>query len=244
MLGLMYKDYLLLKKEIITSLFGIVGCSILLLIPWNKLSTDAMNVQILEFFVPVITYIMIFIVISGIQINIFSLDERKNYSSFIMSTPIGENGQVLSKYYEIILLSFSGVIYGYLCDIIASLISGKTKSTMMIYLTLFFVQIFLRAVDIPFYVRYGQKYGGTIKIAMIGGFSFIGIVYCLFGKLPDFTIDTMFESIIKWLADTKAVSLTSLGIIAVFPYITVLCFYISYKISVKVYKKGVEVYEG
>jgi len=250
MLGLIYKDYLLMKKEILMNGIIIVLASVLMFLPWetilqeNAVVTDTLNGMTLSYVImPLVSYFLIFIILSGIQSNVFILDEKKRYSAFVISTPMTAQGQVLSKYYEVFLVAFAGFVWGGICDMITSLITGVAGSAMTIYATLFFVQIFLRAIDIPFTIRFGQKQGRMVKLFVLIAVTMIFIVYGLFGPIPEVDSNSVIEAMIRWFLDEKKLSVMLSGIISLFPYVAFGMYYVSYKISVKLYRRGIESYE-
>lgn len=241
MLGLMYKDLLVLKKEILLNLIVVIlfvaGMDVMI-----SLFAEEGSEQML-LFLEAISYLFLFSDLGGLQNNLFESDENVYYSSFIISTPMGKEGQVLSKYYLTMLISFVGLFLGMINDLILSIMLGYNHSGMSIYLTMFFIQIFVRAIDTPFLIRYGQKYGKNIKLIMISVFVFLCIVYGLFGPLPEGGIQTIVENIANWLYGMEDMSVFMMGVVAIFPYLAVVAFYISYKLSVKMYLKGVADYE-
>lgn len=250
MLGLIYKDFLIMKKEILSNLLSVVLWTLPMFFPWQKMMedngmmTETINGETMTFvLVPLVSYFFTFIVLSGIQSNIFACDEKKMYSAFISSTPLTAKGQVLSKYYETLLISFIGVILGMFCDMISSLVHGEIGSAMTIYLSMFFVQIFLRAIDMPFIIRFGQKYGKNVKLIIIAVVAFGAIVYGLFGKLPDTDGGSLIDAVLLWFVTGNNLSTMMLGFVAIFPYVAFGAFYLSYRISVKMYRKGAENYE-
>lgn len=251
MWGLLYKDFSVMKKDLLICGVSVLGISLLLFIPWESLlqasgvASEFLNAESMIYAItPMVVYICIFLVISGVQSGIFAHDERKVFSAYITASPMGENGQVLSKYYMTLLLSFGVVVWGFLCDSFCTLISGIKGSAASIYITMFFVQILLRAVEMPFIIRFGEKHGRTYKILLISAIAFVGIVYLLFGPLPEsVSLDSFFEFIIRFSKNEAAVSTTMLGVAALFPYIVLLLYYGSYKISCKLYQKGVNNYD-
>lgn len=251
MWGLLYKDFSVMKKELLICGVSVLGISLMLFIPWagifetNDVSSEFLTVESMTYAItPMVAYICIFIAISMAQDGIFAHDERKVFSAYITATPMGENGQVLSKYYMTLLLGFAGVVWGFVCDSICTLISGIKGSAASIYITIFFIQILLRAVEMPFIIRFGEKHGRTYKILLISTIAFVGVVYLLFGPLPEnMSLDGFFEFIVRFVKNEAAVSTTMLGVAALFPYIALLLYYGSYKISCKLYQKGVNNYD-
>lgn len=241
MLGLIYKDLLVLKKEILLNFFVMMlfaagmDTMITLFAPEGS--------EQMTMFLEAIMYLMIFVTLGGLQNNLFEGDENEYYSSYVISTPLGKNGQVLSKYYLMLIISFVGIGFGMINDMVLSILLNNNHSGMSIYLTLFFIQIFLRAIDTPFLIRYGQKYGKNVKLIMISVCAFLFIVYGLFGPLPKGGIQTIIENVANWLYGMEDMSVLMMGVVAIFPYISAIAFYVSYKISVKMYLKGVACYE-
>lgn len=241
MLGLIYKDLLVLKKEILLNLVVMMlfAAGMDTMISLFDLEGDEQMLLFLE----AIAYLFVFIDLGGLQNNLYEGDENVYYSSFVISSPLGKEGQVQSKYYLTLIISFVGLAFGMINDMILSIMLGYNHSGMSIYVTLFFVQIFLRAIDTPFLIRYGQKYGKNIKLIMISVGAFLFIVYGLFGPLPKGGIQTIIETVANWLYGMEDMSVAMMGVVAIFPYMSVVAFYISYKVSVKMYLKGVACYE-
>ena len=240
-----------MKKDLLLCMVSVLGISILLFIPWaglleaNGVATEFLNAESMTYAImPMLAYICIFVVISVVQAGIFTHDERKVWSAYITASPMGGNGQVLSKYYMTLLLAFAGVVWGFICDNICTLISGIQGSAASIYITIFFIQITLRAVEMPFIIRFGEKHGRTYKILIISVIAFVGVVYLLFGRLPEnMSVNSFFEFIIRFSKNEAAVSTTMLGVAALFPYAALLLYYGSYKISCRLYQKGVNNYD-
>ena len=252
MLGLIYKDLMVMKKDLSLCAVALIFFSFPLFLPWdallkaNQADTEIMNAQTMTYSImPLFTYFCCFVVISIIQGSIFSHDERTVYGSYVMSTPLGSRGQVLSKYYLTLALSFCVVLWGFICDTISMCISGIRGSASVIYASMFFIQITLRAFELPFLIRYGQKHGKTYKILFLSAIAFAVIVYLLFGKLPQhMSLDRFFEFLYRLSQHTATLSTVFLGLISLFPYVALLLYYISYQISCRLYRKGVFCYDN
>ena len=241
MLGLIYKDLLVLKKEILLNLVVMILFAAGMDTMITLFAVDGS--EQMTMFLEAIAYLFVFIDLGGLQNNIYECDENVYYSSFVISSPLGKEGQVLSKYYLTLIVSFVGLAFGMINDMILSIMLGYNHSGMSIYMTLFFIQIFLRAIDTPFLIRYGQKYGKNVKLIMISVAAFLFIVYGLFGPLPKGGIQTIIEIVANWFYGMEDMSVFMTGVVAVFPYLAVTAFYISYKVSVKMHLKGVACYE-
>ena len=104
---------------------------------------------------------------------------------------------------------------------------------VMIYLS--FLQIALRAFEYPFTVRFGVKAGSYIKTAL-------GTLLALLTA----TVFIIFED--KLVPFFSGFSLKKLSrganvLVSVFPVLSVLLYIVSFKISCKLYPKGVERYD-
>lgn len=250
MLGLIYKDFLTMKKEILLNMVAIIGMSIMVVLPWNKImeevgaNTELINGYTMSYIImPVVMYFFIYSIIGGLQNNLFTHDENKCYSSWVVSTPETVKGQVLSKYYGALIFLFAGLVWSMICDIVAAFTNGVVGSTMSIAIVFFFLQMFISAFELPFVVRFGYKNGTTFKVTMIAVISFGIIVYGLFGPLPNIDADSAVWYVIDWLVKGSNMSTVMLGIVSLAPFLAVLLYYISYRVSVKLYPKGVENYE-
>ena len=252
MLGLLYKDFMVMKKDLLYTMCAILGSSIFLFVPWGNLldkyniHTEMVNEYTMTFVImPCVTYFLVFQMIAMAQGNLFAHDERKVWSSYITGSPLGTRGQVLSKYYMVLALSFVGFVWGAFCDTISMLVSGIYGSAAIIYTVIFFGQILFRAIELPFLIRFGQKHGRNYKILVFVIVAFACIVYALFGKIPKgLSLEMIITSIVKLSGNPTAISTAFLGVIALCPYVIFGMYYISYKISCKLYQKGVENYDA
>jgi len=252
MRGLLYKDFAVIKKELLLSGVAILLFSIPLFLPWTAIreanggATDAESIGIMVFGVfPFFVYIFIFGIIDAVQNGIYAHDERKVWSAFVMASPLRANAQVLSKYYLSLLLAFSVYIWGFVCDYISMLVTGVGGSASGIYTLFFWIHIIMRALEIPFLIRFGQSHGRICKILIMAVLVFIGIVYLLFGYIPEnLSLDACFEFIFCLTSNQEMFSTAALGVVALLPYVAIALYYLSYKVSCKWYEKGVEAYEA
>ena len=243
MLGLLYKDFCVLKKSIWGFAAAIVLLSIPLFLPasiWEKTGHPLVFTFTI---LPAILYLHMFVFVSIGQKNLFEHDERKLWSSYITATPLGYKGQVLSKYYMTLITSFAVVLWGYICDMISSLTAGSIGSAASIYTTYFYIQLILQAIEYPFLFRFGYKHGGTYKLALLIA-AFYGIViYLLFGKIPEGISEDFFGFLFGLATSETALPTIAMGALALLPYVAALLMYLSYKLSCRWYLKGVETYE-
>ena len=99
-------------------------------------------------------------------------------------------------------------------------------------------------IDIPFIIRFGKKRGESVKIMVIGGLFIGAIVYALFGPLPG-EDGEFFIRVYDWWETFKAGAAQDwiYWLLAGFLWLTIFGYYFSYKLSCKLYMKGVEQYD-
>jgi hypothetical protein len=236
-----------MKKSLIFNAGILLAQSVLFFLPWKWILSKWGGVEENEIYVAVFLVLPLFVwffatlLIGSVQEILFLHDENKCYSAFVSSTPLTGDGQVLCKYYEMVLLSSILLVWGAVCDQIICVVNGLSGNTLEIRIGFFFAQLFLRAVETPFLVRYGSKAGKQVKLLVLVGAVFLVIVYLLFGPLPD--SGTVFETIGSWFFSEDKLSGVLLGAAAILPYVVFAFYYISYRISCEFYQKGAETYD-
>lgn len=176
------------------------------------------------------------------QGNFFQTDERKRWAYFIVSSPETAVGQVRSKYFFVLILDMSVLIWTYFFENIANAIQETLTGTTSISAILFFVHLFLSAFDIPFMIRFGTKGGNMMHTVIFVLCIAVGGIYFLFGDLSFFdSLDEVFDKIINFVQGEDISEWTYLGL-GLFFWIAMGCYYLSYRLSCKFYLKGVEYY--
>ncbi|MBR1382897.1 MAG: ABC-2 transporter permease, partial [Ruminococcus sp.] len=110
-----------------------------------------------------------FLIAGALQMLVLRGDDRKLWGYWITATPDGYRGFLRVKYEMIfamivlLLFTLQCVDRGY-CAVAADM--GKTDIAEVsgIAVLLCFVQILLRAIDIPFVYRFGSKKGSFVKL--------------------------------------------------------------------------------
>lgn len=183
---------------------------------------------------------------------IFNQDETKKWGYFTASHPKGIRSAIYAKYLIVFLLSAAALISASLTEmlnlLLEHLILGTAREELIpytdVYAIVLFFQLFLRMFDIPFIIRFGRKRGEKVKV-VIFGFGFIAfLVYLLFGPLPGKDAE-IFVTIYDWYTgfiSGKAQDVSYI-ILACFLWLTIIGYNISYRISCKLYMKGVEQYD-
>lgn len=206
--------------------------------------------------VPLVRLLMLLIgaLIIGFTVSlIFNADESKKWSFFAATLPGSAQKAIYTKY----VFTFMVLAMYYLSQLLWEMVLThvcwgawkiEMSSLSTVFSMLFFVQLLLRAIEMPFFVRFGVKRGSTVKVIMIWGLLFLVMLWFLFGPLPD-SFDALLDGIASLVFGPDDVAQNSklmdnaylaLGFL---PYVAVIAYVISYKISCKCYMKGAEQYE-
>ena len=238
MQGLLIKDLLANIKAFRT--FGLFAAIIGLfgiIVPFQE-NYDPTNLSFIGVMLPTMIFIGGGEAFSS---TIFRRDESKRWAYYISSSPFGAKGQVDSKYLFLIAMTF---VFSLVCLIYDSIMVTVHKDYVsvagMIYV-LSVMQLFLRALDTPFILRWGYEKGVMVKTCILLALILVVIVYLLFGDLSIFdSFGDIWGDLAETLSDPTAFMTKLLGIMGL---VSIVSFYISYKISCKIYPKGVECIE-
>lgn len=215
---------------------------------YGRVEGKESNILMLAFY----TIAIPFFLTGVLQTMDFRTDETKKWGYFTASHPKGIKGAFYAKYVVIFLMSLITMVsIGYtdqLLCLIDHLVAGTPREEMMsigsFAMFVVFIQIFLRSIDLPFAFRFGQKRGNSIKAFILLGIMLGFIIYILFGPLPE-SPEVIANAIYDW-----SVRLMNGGLneffycsAAAFLWITIIGYYVSYRISCKVFMKGVEQYD-
>ena len=156
-----------------------------------------------------------------------------------MKVPQGGKGHIESKYWYI-LIQYLFVLYiTFLTNIVTYGISGGAFSASLLLVTIFCWRLLLSAIEIPFVIRFGSKKGMSIKGLMIGFIIFLVMIYFMFGDISWLiNSDAPIKAFIEWLKIGKIILALSL-----LPFFSMAAYWLSCKISVRVFRKGAENYE-
>lgn len=167
--------------------------------------------------------------------NVFKNDDKKVWGYFVASSPKGIKNFVFTKYAFVIAMSLIYLAVCSSCDLVFIFITNTLCGMGLpymgkIFLVMFFIQLVASAVEIPFTIRFGEKKGSYIKMAlMLGTIVAIILLFLLNPAGIAETISVFFitgeiPSFMKWAL----------------PVMAVIVFIISALISSKAYLKGVE----
>lgn len=235
MKGNLYKNFHMYKLSLITLGAFYLLCSAVILTV--GIITAESQIEDLLSIVSLIYYFL-FLIATILEQMLFVPDEKQIIGSFIISNPSGAKGHVGGKYYTILIMDLCLVAACVITDTLFCLVTDNMQYSMSVIIMLFFCfNMFCSAFSNPFYLRFGANYGNAIKFGLFSTILVVVGIYLLFGDLS-FLGENPMELIKKFMASGNMVLILSF-----IPPFSILLYYISYKISVPLYRKGVEVYE-
>lgn len=182
-----------------------------------------------------------FAAVGELQSLVFCGDDTKKWAYFIISSPEGIKGFLYTKYMLVLGMSgiflagmwFVGGIYGTVLYLGADMEAPSLAEFLVVFV---YLQIFLRAIDIPFIVRYGLKQSGIIKLI-----AFVCMVL-LFAVLIMANPEAILF-VADRLADGRDADRISGYLFGLVPWAAIGAYVVSYKISCRLYRKGVMHYD-
>ncbi len=254
MFGLIYKEFVSNKKII----KGVAVCLCFILFMFTCVAagygadrsiSGSNEIDISEILVTILMpCIFIYCLIGIVQQQVIKTDEKRLWAYYITSTPDGVKQQIGSKYLFVLLTAYIAFELCNLYDLVVSLINDvPAQMYMSLYMIAMQIMIFINAVEIPFVIRFGSKAGNNYRVILFVIVLFAILVYGLFGDITSFIESDM--NILEIIADLltgnteNQSSMMKLSlVISLFPYITGVLFFLSYKLSCKLYLKGTECY--
>lgn len=231
MIGYFYKDLLLSKFAILTQItfLGIISLMSILFatLPQGSLAP----LVLLEF--------CAFLLTNVINQHLFQADERRTWQYFALSTPQKEQGQIGSKYILVLLVNLVTLLWLLLLDCVFGHMAEKPGLSNSSALLLFFsLMLVMDAIEMPFVFRFGSTYGAKYKGYVLLGIFGVVAIYLLYGDISFLrTGDPLSAFLGKLQGGTLHRFLDLL------PYIAAVLYFLSYCMSLKIMKKGIEAYE-
>ena len=183
---------------------------------------------------------MMFLILGMMTAGIFETDEIKKWAYFVSSSPLTEAGHIQEKYLFTLLLYIALLIWCYFLSAFLAVFGGAAN--LEIAFEMLWIMLLTNAIEFPFIVRFGSKAGGYVKTAMASAVILIVFEYILFGNTSVFSDLEKIYKIFEKLNNASTMSDIALVLLAIFPYLSVGLYFLSYKISCKLYLKGVEEY--
>lgn len=181
-------------------------------------------------------YYVVFFLIDWALQDSFVGEDQSLWQSFVMATPGTMKAQIQSKYCLAIFLNVCVLVFCELEDVIGCvLFKDMTISTSIIPVLLVCWNLVKTAFTLPFVYAYGSKQGNTVKMIFFVLFVLAIVVYGLFGDISWALNGNILEKIRTFFLEGNGI-----WILGIFPYVAALLYYISYRICLKVYRKGLE----
>ena len=212
---------------------------------WREGFETVANVPSLTLCLMLFGYVIFSIIIQGIFLG----DEKKKWGYFTASLPDGRCRSVYMKYVLAFMLCGVYLIAVFFADISVQTVSYmvfgiEQQSVFGIACIFFFMQLLLRALDFPCIVRWGTMFGVKVKAYAVCALVIAACIWLLFGPLPE-SADAFFAGIGKFIQDFREGRYGREMMLAVslLPPAALILYYFSYRLSCRLYMKGVEGYE-
>lgn len=232
MVGLIYKDFLVNKKSIFIALGAMIYCGMMVVIPAGNKSVKEDMGMFMQLY-GILIFFAMFIISGNFQGNIFKSDESKKWAYFIISTPMIKK-YIEAKYWFIMIMSLSTLLITAIFDSLNCIVSDA-YSLQIFIMIMFYIQILMRSIEIPFLIRFGAM-GSYYKVGIFLLAVLAVGIYLLFGDLSHFgSMDSFYEWIFKALGGE---SMAFQVFFAILPFVSATAYYLSYKVSCRLYLEG------
>ncbi len=238
MSGLLYKNFRInFSSFLLNVIVTLICCAIAIVVSiLNGTALIAENYGDMMFF---LLYYFAFMMPSLTSNLLFEADESKTACAFAMSLPQCGKGHVESKYWYILIQYLLVLFIAFITDTVTYGICGGTFTASALLVILFSWRLLLTAIEVPFVIRFGSQKGVAIKGLVVTFVILLVMIYFMFGDISWLiNSDEPLKAFMEWLKSGKI-----LFPISLFPFISCGAYYLSCKISVKVFRKGAENYE-
>ncbi len=203
MIGLIYKDLILIKKSLLQ--IGLVTIAFLLplLLPFSKVFAEQGDeaVRMLLPFITFVCFIASFLIMSMFEQGNFDKDERKVWISYVCALPGGCYKHIGAKYIISLVMHMVYFAICFLVDTVFCKVNDIDGNHLMIYGILVLAGITFKAIEIPFFIRFGIKNGNNIKTMVMMLLIMGVIVFLLFGDSEFFLKFMDMGNLLKWLTE-------------------------------------------
>lgn len=237
MLGLLYKDYIAVKgKTFLMLLFG--QFTVFTLLRFIVADNEEFDVMALALMFVIYT-VLVCMISWQYAMSLIKADEGKKQKLYFLSLPVEKRQYVLSKYL------FLGIAFYLLQSVFifqlqvgsVNLVAEDAKkllSSIQAAMPAFFsLCMLICALDLMFYFGLGVDRAKNLLNGLLFLLLFVVIVYFLFGDLSlveHFDIISLMTYLQKHVEVMYAVQI-------LFPVVAMLAYYISYRISVKLFER-------
>jgi len=229
MRGLILKDLFALKKSYIANLFWAILINLYCMM--LAVGTAYGNFEGMQNF-NVFIYISCFtpFLVGTASISSFHFDRESRFNEYELSLPISDKKKILSKYIIAGICLISSVFY-LIFPVLCCLFTKQTVSKTLVYTFILVIQITALLICISIPANYLPK-SGLIAFATKFSLFFWVLFSVLFGL---YIVLDKFAEFIN-MALRRIAANMEITVFIIFIFVTV-CFWISYKIAVKVHKR-------
>lgn len=183
-------------------------------------------------------YLFVMFLGSVISSEFFTKDEKRPWCNFAFALPQTGKGQVAAKYYAVLIWHLAMLFLCFIADTISVAVYGSAAiSAVMVAVVVFAFRMLVMAFEIPCMVRYGAQTGINVEGSVVCILLMLAGIYALFGDISFFLQENVRDAIWDFLMSGNVI-----WILALLPYVAGVAYYISYRVSLKIYRKGAESY--
>lgn len=179
-----------------------------------------------------------FLLMELVSIDFFKSCEGTRWCSFAISSPGSVEEYLGAKYKLLLGIDLLILLLWLLTDTLLGAFCRESFSMASVAFLCCCIQLILQAVEIAFAVRLGAAFGSYCKYIFLTLIGIAALVYGLFGDISFFRQEDPMATLTK-LVTSGAI----LWVPALLPYVALLAYGASYRYAVKVFRKGVELYE-
>ena len=185
---------------------------------------------------------------------IIKTDTKREWGFYGVALPGSVRLIVGAKYLTVFIVNLIAYIMCVLNDVVIGLFFGKAVDMSFFFLVFILFQLFLAAIEMPLAYRFGVDKASAIRILIFCVMIVLISIYLLFGNIEWLmaedgilkTIIRLFENDLNSTSVSdelqrfiQRLSFISYIEMAVFTHFMVLSYYISYRLSCRVFRKGV-----
>lgn len=180
MFGLVYKELITRKKQLLI-LLPVVALFSFMVISAAFANEEYIGVMLM------LAAVCIILISGMIEESCFENDETKKWLSYIASVEDGIRKQIGSKYiFNLFIMITVSTYLEFLFQVAEALTGINADLFYMALQLMIFIQMIYRAIEMPFFVAFGSKYGNTVRMIFTVLLVFGFVVYGLFGDMSIF----------------------------------------------------------
>ena len=256
--GLLYKDFLSINGKKHVAVFSVL--TILLVVlklivafadtpdAWLLENSEGEVMSFLDYLVSMPAQILPIMSISFIAMwipNVIQNDEKSKIHAYLSATPLSKRTYIAEKYVFIGICIYSALsICVIWCVISMAFLPDGAVLDILMFISSFLIELFSLAligasIEFPVFVAFGKEKGQMIKTGILEVLAWFAVAFLFFGNLDVLEIID-FNRIMDW---AKAHSFALMFMAVISPLITLCVYYISYRISVRIYERKEREYE-